>query len=256
MGNEDLQFVVINADDFGIASHVSQAIVRCFEAGRISSTTIMANQEGFAEAVQLAHEYKLLDRIGVHLNLTSGKPLTNFPPEFLSPAGNLAVPESRIHCPSRLKRAVYCEVRAQVLRVLDAGIKPTHMDSHQHVLNGFPFTTAALAVAKEFGITRMRPARNLFYDRSLLKSIFKLGYNGYLSFSGVKRVKWFTDVKPYYIHRQGGGEPVRGNLELMCHPAARLKSPIEDYTTEADLLLGATFPLAISDKRLVAYSEL
>ena len=68
--------IIINADDFGMSAEANKAIVEAFEKNVISSTTLMANMSGFNEACELAHRHRLLGKIGVHLNLTSGYPLS------------------------------------------------------------------------------------------------------------------------------------------------------------------------------------
>jgi len=68
--------IVVNADDFGASRQTNEAILQAFEKGLISSATIMANMPAFEEACQLVHQHHLQRRIGLHLNLTSGKPLT------------------------------------------------------------------------------------------------------------------------------------------------------------------------------------
>src|ERR1700734_1066609 len=72
-----LSLVIINADDFGMSSAVNSAILSGVEQGLVTSTSIMANMPGFEEAVRLEREHDLLrGRVGVHLNLTEGRPLT------------------------------------------------------------------------------------------------------------------------------------------------------------------------------------
>ena len=68
--------IVVNADDFGMSRQTNEAILQAFEKGLISSTTIMANMPAFEEACQLARQHHLQRRIGLHLNVTEGKPLT------------------------------------------------------------------------------------------------------------------------------------------------------------------------------------
>ena len=46
--------VIINADDFGKDHVVNIAIKKQIEAGNITSTTIMANADGFYEAIEIA----------------------------------------------------------------------------------------------------------------------------------------------------------------------------------------------------------
>ena len=67
--------IIVNADDFGMSAEANRAIVEAFENNVISSTTLMTNMPGFEEACELAHRRRLLGKIGLHLNLTSGYPL-------------------------------------------------------------------------------------------------------------------------------------------------------------------------------------
>jgi predicted glycoside hydrolase/deacetylase ChbG (UPF0249 family) len=66
---------IVNADDFGMSAEVNRAIVEAFENNVISSTTLMANMPGFDEACELARRHRLVIKIGLHLNLTSGFPI-------------------------------------------------------------------------------------------------------------------------------------------------------------------------------------
>ena len=59
-----------------MSAEVNQAIVEAFDKGVISSATLMTNMPGFEEACELAHRHRLLGKIGVHLNLSSGYPLS------------------------------------------------------------------------------------------------------------------------------------------------------------------------------------
>ncbi|MCA6775451.1 ChbG/HpnK family deacetylase [Enterococcus mundtii] len=68
--------VIINADDFGYSSGVNSGIIKSFQDGILSSTTLMANMPGCLEAIQLTKENPGLG-IGGHLVLTCGKSLTD-----------------------------------------------------------------------------------------------------------------------------------------------------------------------------------
>jgi len=248
--------VVINADDFGISTQVSAEIARCFRAGVVSSTTVMANMPGFDDAIALARSEGFADRIGVHLNLTCGQPLTEGIRRWTGANGEMTVLEHRLWADRSLLTAVYQELKAQVERLIHTGITPTHFDSHQHILNSFPYTAAALQVARECNVSRMRIARNAFYDRSAAKTTFKLAYNAYLGRQGMRRVHWFTDVKPYYSHVQAGGRPLKGTTELMCHPGMRLAHPVSEMTTETEILLHKDFRELLSQIQPVPYTAL
>jgi len=78
----------------------------------------MATGAAFDDAVALARENPTLD-IGCHLVLVGAEP---FPATVAQLAKAVAL--KRIH--------VYDELRRQVARIADAGLNPTHLDTHKH----------------------------------------------------------------------------------------------------------------------------
>ena len=110
--------LVVNADDFGFTRDVNQGIVEAHRSGILTATTLMATGAAFEEAVTLARENPSLD-IGIHLVLVGEPPFPITIPQLTS-----AALFGRIR--------VYDELRTQVRRVLDAGLQPTHLETHTH----------------------------------------------------------------------------------------------------------------------------
>src|SRR5699024_9671925 len=71
-----IQRVIINADDFGLSHDENRTIIAAFQQGLISSATLMANMPAFVEACALTREHGLQGRVGLHFNLTYGRPLS------------------------------------------------------------------------------------------------------------------------------------------------------------------------------------
>jgi len=67
--------VIINADDFGLCDGVNKAVAQAHTDGVLTSATIMANMPAADEAVKIAKKLPNLG-VGVHLNLTEGRPLS------------------------------------------------------------------------------------------------------------------------------------------------------------------------------------
>lgn len=63
--------VIINADDFGYSAAVNAGIIKAYQDGVLTSTTLMANMSGRDGAIQLAKENQGLG-VGGHLVLTCG----------------------------------------------------------------------------------------------------------------------------------------------------------------------------------------
>lgn len=125
--------LIVNADDFGLSYNNSRAIVNAFRNGIVSSTTVLANVS------QAKYSWKILEQaaidglgVGVHLNLTFGKPLTPSLTEKLrdgqfDKSSNIF---KQIDDPD----LVYQELLAQVLKVQSQlPVEISHLDSHHHI---------------------------------------------------------------------------------------------------------------------------
>jgi predicted glycoside hydrolase/deacetylase ChbG (UPF0249 family) len=143
-----LKRLVVNADDFGFTRDVNDGIVEAHRDGILTATTLMANGAAFEHAARLARETPSLD-VGCHLVLVGGKALTTGEP-LPSTVGELvrALVARRI--------PVYEELAAQVRRIVDAGLAPSHIDTHKHTHLAPPVLDAVARVAEEFGIRWVR----------------------------------------------------------------------------------------------------
>ncbi len=151
--------LIVNADDFGLSSAVNNGIIAAHRRGILTSATLLANAPAFAEAVALAKETPTLG-VGAHLNLVRGKPLS--PPERipLLVDGDGALRRFRVGrlTPAFLVQAEQ-EYRAQLQRIADAGIRPTHIDFEKHHAWQAPLYRLAVRLAGEFGIRAVRTLR-------------------------------------------------------------------------------------------------
>lgn len=68
--------IIINADDFGLNDSCTKAIGEAFKRKLITDTTMVANGEAIVTAVEMINKYGMQENIGIHFNLTEGKPLT------------------------------------------------------------------------------------------------------------------------------------------------------------------------------------
>jgi len=155
--------VICNADDFGITDGASKGIAECFHAGSVTSTTWLANMPASAKAAELAKECPGLG-VGLHFNLTLGRPLAS-----RSEVGSLIDESSGSFLTRRglIRRTILGGLKSiEVARELDAqlakmnayGLKPTHIDSHQHV-HALPVVFREVArAAKSMGIPIRVPA--------------------------------------------------------------------------------------------------
>jgi len=134
--------LVVNADDFGFTREVNQGIIEAHQRGILTATTLMACGAAFDDAVRLARENPTLD-VGCHLVLVGEPP---YPPTVskLIPAAMLG----------RIK--IYDEFASQTRKIIDAGIKLTHLDTHKHTHILPPVLDAVARVSEEFRIPWVR----------------------------------------------------------------------------------------------------
>lgn len=177
--------LIVNADDFGKSEEVNKAIAECFEKGYIDRTTVMMNMPYAPAARDLAKEKGFLDRVGIHLNLTEGRPLTegiSKNPLFCDENGefNAAFYRStklRLHMDSNSVKEIYDELKAQLDKYVELGFTLNHVDSHHHVHTNLPVLKALKRLSKEYKLSSVRLSRNLYTGGSFLQRVYKDYYN-------------------------------------------------------------------------------
>lgn len=230
----DKHILIINADDFGATREINSAIVTCFKKEIINSTTIMVNMPYFNEAVELSFQNNFSDKIGIHINLTTGKPLTNInEPELVNEQGYLK--EDIMHKPSiffsaGLKQKIKEEIYAQYEKLAQANINCTHIDSHHHVHQLPWLAPLFIKLAKE----KNQKVRVCMTQGKLnfFKTIYRLGLNTRLKMSHLN----FTDIfgtASYMKEHLNTSKNSNRRIEVMVHPDIRENKLIDHYEPES-----------------------
>lgn len=115
----------MNADDFGFAPDVNEGILRSHLEGIVRSTSLMANGPAFEHAVRIAQKHPSLG-VGCHLTLVQGESVASPGTQLPRSAGRL------LASPPTLQEALR-ELQAQIEALLAHGVRPSHLDTHQHV---------------------------------------------------------------------------------------------------------------------------
>lgn len=218
--------LVINADDYGIAENQTEAILMSFKKGIITSTTVMVTMPDFERAAQRAEEEGVFDRIGLHLNFTQGKPLTDqirACPNFCGSDGcfNKVFHNSkwkRLHLTSTEKRAVGMEAEAQMKRYVDRGFPLMHFDSHHHSHTDLSLAAIILPIARRLGFRTVRLSRNLPRPGyGFVKKLYKGLFNRQVRNSRFVATTYFGSVSDFdgTVQRL----PSDCTVELMVHPS-------------------------------------
>lgn len=205
--------VIINADDFGMSESCTKAIVECFEKGLVTDTTMLANGVYFDEAVKLAKLHGFDDKIGIHLNLTEGEPLTEDIkgcPRFVTDGRFNKSYDRALPLSAEEQDAIYKELTAQAVKLEKAGLSITHADSHHHIHTGVWIAPIASRVCREHGIEKIRMIRNLGGRR--VSSADEVRYKEQLKEYGLISTRYFT----YMSDIQGMDIP--DSTEILVHP--------------------------------------
>lgn len=287
--------LIVNADDFGLTENVNRGIAEAHANGIVTSTSLLANGEAFHSAVVLSKQAPRLG-IGVHLNLSEGAPvsLCTTVPTLVDSHGSLhlsPVPLWRAIVAGRVNlRDVEIETRAQISRILDAGITPTHLDGHMHVHVLPRISETVIRIAREFGIRGMRsPAepiasvlRNFARRHANWASVAKSSAIALAVSRLARRLKRRLDAAGLVHPAHFCGMAVAGGLntrtlratllalpegvsELMCHPGyfdadvVRTGGRLQDHReVELQALTAAEIRSLIQDEeiRLITYGDL
>ena len=156
--------IIINADDFGYSKENNEAIKLGFEAGIITSTSLIANMDGFENAVfEVLPQIPKIE-IGLHFNIIEGKSLTN-QSMLCDKNGFFNNNYLQIILKSQNKeflKQVEIEFRAQIEKVLKYS-KISHIDSHVHTGSIPNIHKLITKLAKEYNIEYLRNPYEKFY---------------------------------------------------------------------------------------------
>lgn len=240
--------LIVNADDLGWTEGVNHGIAEAHRNGLVTSTSLLANGRAFASALEIARANPELG-VGVHLNLSDGPPTAAAKSVrgLLNKEGNLeGGPESlllRIAGRSLPLKEIEHEWDAQIQKVRDSGIAPTHLDAHKHVHMLPGLFEIALRLAKKHGVPAIRVAHEESTLRALLSSgkeqrasvVLRQGVKArglklvardareMAGHAGLATTDYFCGIAQTGVITRAGLERLlqhlpEGTTELMCHP--------------------------------------
>jgi predicted glycoside hydrolase/deacetylase ChbG (UPF0249 family) len=138
---KDARLLIVHADDVGVTHGVNQATFNALASGQVTSASVMVPCAGLQEVADYATTHPEAD-LGLHLTLTNER----------SAGGQWGPVASKTDVPSLVDsrgyffpgprealsqidpKQVEIELRAQIERARDVGLRPTHLDSHQFLL--------------------------------------------------------------------------------------------------------------------------
>ena len=234
--------LIVNADDFGLHRSVNAAVAEGHARGCITSASLMPTGAAFEEAAEAARKTPSLG-VGVHLTLVAETPLSSASAvrTLVGADGRFAADHTvfvRRYLAGELDLGeVYREIAAQVERVVQAGVRLTHIDSHQHLHVLPKLMDMCVSLAKAHGIRAVRiPAEPYFftggYEADLKRTVGKWGLTFLANRARVKAKRAGLLCPAHFRGMLAGGHMraaylegiVRalpeGVTEIMLHPGA------------------------------------
>mgnify|MGYP004625422463 FL=1 len=197
------------------------AILEAFSKNYITQTTLMVNMPFAEEAVALARQKGFADRVGLHLNLTEGRPLTSDMaacPTFCGDSG-LFKGVFPMTLDAFAERILKAEIRAQLEKFKSFGLPLLHCDGHHHAQVRRVIARVLMPLLREYGFQTVRRPRNAYpnplapHFRSRLEQllfILRMRSNSLAASSDV--FDGWTPASARIVKR--GGRTV----EIMVHP--------------------------------------
>ncbi len=247
-----MKFLIINADDFGLAGEINRAIYSAHHHGVLTSTSLMAPGEAFEEAVELAAASPRLG-VGIHATLVGGlRPVCDPAdvPTLVDDEGNLWKSYEEFIRRDLARKIdyedVWKELTAQFEKICASGLQITHVDGHQHLHVWTKVLPIVTALCHRYRIHCLRiPEERISYGKHLADWRRFLGKAGLSTLAGRAR-KYIRpqglQTTDYFWGMMDGGRMTERNLlnilgqfkpgfhEIMCHPGMN------------DHVLGQKFP--------------
>lgn len=247
--------LIINADDFGMNENATRAIARCFHDGLLSNTTMIVNMDYCEEALEIARREGFINRVGLHLNLMQGVPLTekmrmnrtfcNGDGVFTGSVGKGVRRYERFWLSHDDLVAVNDEIEAQMSRFKELGLSLMHCDAHQYSNTYLPILPVFSENARRYGFRTTRGSVWTSNVRGGQISFLKRMYARYVRSRIVKMGLVAADVVGFLWNIDTLSTNEQSVVELHCHPNYRtadgglsLSGLLCDWTTRYEESFG------------------
>lgn len=200
--------IITNADDFGMDEETVRATIECLDRGALTSATIMPHMPATNLAVEYAKAHPEMS-FGAHLTYVADTIESPVCPPATLPTLTTSdgrFRDSRTIRVRALREAIppaeiERETTAQLQRLLDLGVRLSHVDSHGHLHKFGPFRRALANVLPRFGITKVRTVQNVYIRKPLTSPTYWLG-----RIWRRKIMRAFTTTEDFFMPRSGSSD--------------------------------------------------
>lgn len=225
--------LIVNADDYGHTPGVSQGIREAHLHGIVTSTTAMMNMTSVGNDLEIAIRECPRLGIGVHLVLTTGRPLLDSS-EVSSLLNSMGEFQNEDELAAKIltidSKQARNEWKKQIEKFISiTGRKPDHLDSHHHAAYfSSELCRISLELAQEYECAIRFPTKEVGAD---ILGDFPPDYARICGEKNQELIKKFSVAHPDFFLRSFYGENSKleilmdvlsnlseGSTEMMCHP--------------------------------------
>lgn len=228
--------IVLCADDYGQAPAISQGILSLLEKQRLSATSCLVTSDNWQEHASWLKPYENKADLGLHFNLTEGKPLSS---AFTNTYGDLFFSLPILMARSMVRQLNQAVIQAECIAQIDRfsqamGFLPHFIDGHQHV-HQFPVVRQAVIGAYMASLSPNRAyvrwvnpqyyASDFFinFKKIVICKMGTVGFQQLLLQEQIPHNSYFSGIYPfkgsYASHFCGFLNELGDRGILMCHPA-------------------------------------
>ncbi len=182
---EDI-LVIVNIDDVGMHRDVTDASFKAFEFGMVKSGSIMTPCPDFEYSIE--HWKKVPNTgLGVHLTLTC-EWQEKYPwspvlsdrevPSLYNSNGLMWATNEEFFAHAKMND-IKKELEAQINKILDTGLKPSHLDHHMNVYRHPAFLSIILELSHKYSLFAHIPVRKRYklpFTKNNLWTLRKKGF--------------------------------------------------------------------------------
>jgi chitin disaccharide deacetylase len=180
--------VIVNIDDVGLHKDVTVASFKALKFGMVKTGSIMVPAPNFEQVIKLWQENPEID-LGIHLTLTSDewgekysgptvRPKTDVP-SLYSPQGIMWKTDEAFIMHAK-KKDMENEMEAQIKKVLDTGLKPSHLDHHMSIYGHPDFLSILVELSRKYKLPMHLPGRRRYMLPFIKNNLFSLRRRGHV----------------------------------------------------------------------------
>ncbi len=178
--------VIVNIDDVGLHKDETEASFRALNFGMVKSGSIMVPCPNFEQVIKLWQKSPEID-LGIHLTLTCewGEKYPWAPvlsktdvPSLYNPEGSMW-PTDEAFLLHANRKDIERELEAQINKVLDTGLKPSHLDYHMNFAFHGGLFPIVMELSRKFDLPMRVPKSKIYklpFTKNNLRSLRRRGY--------------------------------------------------------------------------------